>query len=224
MAEPFNRGPTHSASPIPDHGTRRAATRSRGRRSRRYGSARRGRRCAAICSSARRRCLRRNGQPTRIGMEREAADQRLALGAAARLAQHLVELVDQQVGILARRRGMAVHRRQIADRPRIGHRQDAAGARRQPDRLVVGAPVEHIAIAGLLQQVGACARSRTPTAPSSRAGFLPSCRPIVSVTSAISRRSSASASWPWRSALVRPWATTSSPRVRNASTTSGQWS
>ncbi len=60
--------------------------------------------------------------------------------------------------------------------------------------------------------------------PSQPAGGRPSWRAIVSVASAISRRSPSSATSLCRSELVRPWAAISSPRARNAATSAGAWS
>ena len=42
----------------------------------------------------------------------------------------------------------------IVELGRVGHRQERPRARAQPERLVVGRPVHHVAVAGLLQQVG----------------------------------------------------------------------
>src|SRR5258708_24799636 len=45
-------------------------------------------------------------------------------------------------------------RGRIVELGRIGHREDRTGARLEPERLVVGRPIHHVAVAGLLQQVG----------------------------------------------------------------------
>ncbi len=60
--------------------------------------------------------------------------------------------------------------------------------------------------------------------PSQPRGGPPSSAAIAAVDSAMSARSAASSSVPWRSEFVRPWPTTSSPLALNAAITSGQCS
>ena len=58
--------------------------------------------------------------------------------------------------------------------------------------------------------------------PSQPLGDVPSAAAMTGVVSAMRARSSASGRMPWRSELVRPCPTTSSPRARTAAITSGQ--
>ena len=70
------------------------------------------------------------------------------------LACSHVEGVDDhvsEVGALALARNDL---RNVVELLRVGDRQDPALARVQPDRLIVVAPVEQIAVASFLQQIG----------------------------------------------------------------------
>ena len=69
---------------------------------------------------------------------------------------------------------------------------------------------------------GVTALGFTPGLSQPRGGC-PSKRVIASVTSRMSVASPASSKSFWCSELVRPCPSTSSPRLRNAVTTSGQW-
>lgn len=77
--------------------------------------------------------------------------------------QHLVELVDDDVGEL-RRTVLASHDRgNVVRLLGIGHREKApAVAAPEPDRLIVHAPVELVAIAGLGQKIWRAVALRDP--------------------------------------------------------------
>ena len=83
------------------------------------------------------------------GVQRQRVDQRLLLA----LLQHLVDLVGHHLGELARRVVAVEKRRRIVELHRVGHRQDRPELRLHPHRLVVERPVEHVAVAGLLEMV-----------------------------------------------------------------------
>ena len=84
-------------------------------------------------------------------MQREAHHQRLG----ARLHQHLLEVVEHHRAEVLRVHQPAHDHRDVVELLRVGHRPDrAAAARAHAHRLVVVAPVERVAVAGLGQQVG----------------------------------------------------------------------
>ena len=94
-----------------------------------------------------------------VGMKRKAHDERLSAG----LFAHLLEIVDNHL-----REGAGVHAarddgRDVVEFLRIGHRpQHASVAGAHGQRLVVVAPVEGVAVAGLGQQIGCEAALRDP--------------------------------------------------------------
>ena len=84
-------------------------------------------------------------------MQRHAHDQRPRLGKL----QHLVELVDDHVSEFSGAHLACDDGWNVIHFLRIGHREDAlAATAAEPDRLVVHAPVEEIAVAGFRQEVG----------------------------------------------------------------------
>ena len=92
-------------------------------------------------------------------------------------------------------------------------------------RLVVVAPVQRVAVAGLGQQVGrepALARSRATASPQARCPLR--CAHAVAAQRQQLRARRPRPASPWRSALLWPWPTSSSPRATQAATSSGQWS
>ena len=93
-------------------------------------------------------------QPVRLAadmrMQRDRAHQRRRL----RLLQHLVELIDDEIREMLRRHAAHHDGVGVVRLLRIGHREQRPGARRERDRPVVVTPVEHVVVAGLLQQVG----------------------------------------------------------------------
>ena len=91
-------------------------------------------------------------------MQRDAHHQRLALG----LRQHLVEIVDDHVGEIPRPVLARHDRRDVVHLLRIRDRQDAALPCAHPDRLIIHAPVQRIAISRLMQQVGRDPAFRDP--------------------------------------------------------------
>src|SRR5260221_12731853 len=84
-----------------------------------------------------------------VGVHREIHHQRMALA----LLDHLVELVVDHVAEVGRVLLAVDHDLRIVQLDRVRHRQDRAGTRAQPHRLVVHRPVHHVAIAELLQQI-----------------------------------------------------------------------
>ena len=162
-------------------------------------------------------------QPKRLsddeGMQRNSIDQGLCLA----LLQHLLEIVDDGVGKGLRRAVMEGDHRNIIDLMRVGHRQQSATPGSEPHRLVVHRPIENVCVAGLLQQVGRQRRWIDAWAKPSlrRLPFMSRDRLRHIADQFVSPASSKSF---WCSELVRPCPTTSSPRARNAATTSGQWS
>ena len=85
-----------------------------------------------------------------VGVQRYAHHQRALFAFGV---QH-VEGVDDhvsEVGVLALARNDLQN---VVELLRGGDRQDATLARVQPDRLIVVAPVEQIAVASFLQQIG----------------------------------------------------------------------
>jgi hypothetical protein len=84
-------------------------------------------------------------------------------GASGGLFEHLVEIVDDHVRKLLGRILAGDDRRDIVYLLRIGHREDApAVAGREPDRLVVHAPVEEVGVAALCEKVGRDPALRDP--------------------------------------------------------------
>ena len=71
----------------------------------------------------------------------------------ARLVEPLFEVVEHHVGEDLRRIASRDDRRNVVDLLRIGDRQERPGAGPHPDRLVVHAPVQRVAVARLHQQV-----------------------------------------------------------------------
>ncbi len=128
------------------------------RRSRRPAPAR-SRRGATPHAAARAEVLQAERLAGHVRMQRDRHDQRVALG----LPHHLVELVDDEV-----REGVGVHAAHhdgvgVVRLLRIGNEHQRPGARGEGDRPVVGAPVEEIAVARLLQQIRASRGSRIST-------------------------------------------------------------
>ena len=85
-----------------------------------------------------------------IGMKRQQENQ----WRGSRLQPHFVELIDQEVGVLSRRKAASLQHRQVVRRSRIRDRQDPPGSRLEPYWLVIEPPVHEIAIAGFVNQSG----------------------------------------------------------------------
>ena len=137
--------------------------------------------------------------------------------ACARLLEHLVELVDDHLREVLRVHLARDDHRDVVELLRVRHRpQRLAAARAHRQRLVVVAPVQRVAVAGLGQQVGRGAALGDPRRQPAR-GRLPAvAAPCVRGRQRSSARSPASSSTPWRSALLWPWPTSSSPRATQA--------
>jgi hypothetical protein len=82
-------------------------------------------------------------------VERDRAHERLARG----LRQHLVELVDDQIGELVRRVVIPDDPPRVVHLDRIRHGEDPALARADPDRLIVHRPVHRVPVTRLLQEI-----------------------------------------------------------------------
>ena len=98
--------------------------------------------------------------PDEIGMQRHAHDDGLLPG----LRQPLLEIVDDHVGEGRGRIGAGDDRGNVVHFLRIRDRQEESRLGPHPDRLVVHAPVQRIAVAGLGQQVGRRVALRDPRA------------------------------------------------------------
>src|SRR6516165_2728647 len=103
---------------------------------------------------------------------------------------------------------------------RIGYRQEWTCPCAHPNRLIVYRPTQVVLVAGLLDEIGSHARFGRAR-PIHPVGRTPKCLVRVSVDAAMIRASSCSYKSPSRSALVRPWLHTSSPRCLMRLTTSG---
>ena len=130
-------------------------------------------------------------QPMRLAadmrMQRDRAHQRGARCACSSISSNWSTIRSAKSSAVMRRTTMALR---VVGFLRIGHRQQRPGARRERDRPVVVAPVEHVVVAGFLQEIGRDVALGDPRAePAARAACLPGAR---------SRRS------PRRSARVRP--------------------
>jgi hypothetical protein len=96
-----------------------------------------------------------------VGMQRDAHHERLPF----RLREHLVEVVDDHVCELSSRVLAGDDRGDVVQFLRIRHREDRpTRAGREPDRLVVHAPVQQVAVAGFRQEIGGEAALRNPGA------------------------------------------------------------
>src|SRR3954470_18702019 len=93
-------------------------------------------------------------------MQRDAHDQRLA----ARLLEHLVEVVDDEVGEGASRHLAVDYRREVVQLLRVRHGPDLPASRVHLVRLVVVSRVEGVRIAGFLEEVRGDEALRDPGA------------------------------------------------------------
>ena len=178
----------------------------------------------------------RRGEPDRVAMFRDVTQRPLQMPQAVRLADEIGmqrhahhQRPRRPTAPASRRTGRRSCRRRPRRRPcerrsaecrslpaDRAPRGCAAAAAAEPHRLVVHAPVEQVAIARLGQQVGRAMAVRNPRAePALRRARprLPSGEPSLRRSGCARQPRRAS---PCRSALVRPWPTISSPRVRQA--------
>src|SRR5205814_215962 len=85
-----------------------------------------------------------------VGVQGDTEHERLP----ARLLAHFVEVVDNHIGELVGTLSPNRDGRDVVSLLRIGNRQNGPGARLEPNGLIVAAPVEEIAVARFLEEIG----------------------------------------------------------------------